>query len=389
MADTDRYRSRQHSGNGRVRAVGLSSDEFRACSVGDRRESGCYSACLVFIGNALPASRKYRIWMLLLVPPVPCGRWWAALAFLLAGSAVYGVAGVLLARNPAYSGSFPWSIPLFFVCAVAYIVPMFHYITMRTHKALDDLGPYIVSPQRLAELHEAIDHRPTRWIVRTTVLSTGLWLLQSRLLAGSWESMWLQVTSGYASLVFVLGPLLVWLTMVAAMSALVQNALTFRRLVPQLDSDIFEPDSYMPIGRMAVTSTSVALGGMALMSLMWLGGPIDWWTTLPALIIFAPLVVLLLLLPVLPMHRKLLAQRRVAMDEAQHALREARRSKDPDETSIAHQAAALSMRREVAELSAWPLDVGTVARFLSYSVIVPLTWAGAALIEMAVNALLD
>jgi uncharacterized membrane protein YgcG len=327
--------------------------------------------------------------MLSLVPSVRFGRWWAAFALLLAGGAVYGIAGVLIARNPAYSGAFPWSIPLFFVLSVAYIVPMFHYITMRTHRALDDLAPYIASPDRLAELHRAIDRRSIVWIVRTTLVAVVLWLLQSRLLAGSWESMWLQITSGYVPVVFILGPLFVWLTMTVAMSALVQNALTFRRLVPELASDLFEPNSYLPIGRMAVTSTLVALGGMALMSVMWLGGPINWWTTLPALVIFSPLVVLLLMLPVWPMHRKLLSQRQEARDEAQRAVREARSSDTTGAAALADQAAALAMRREVAELPVWPFDVSTVARFLGYALIVPMTWAGAALIEMLVNALLE
>jgi len=337
----------------------------------------------------LPNANHYRIWMLSLVPSWRFGRWWAALILLLAGGAVYGVAGWMVAGNPAYAGQIPWSIPLFFVCSVAYIVPMFHYITTRMHKSLNLLEPYLASPGRLGELHDAMEKRPLGWVLRTALVAIGLWLVQSRLLTGSWESMWLQITSGYVPLVFVLGPLFVWLTMTAAMSALVQNALTIRRLVPELATDIFEPNSYMPIGAMAVTSTSVALGGMALMSVMWLGGPIDWWTTLPALIIFTPLVVLLLLLPVLPMHRKLRALRSEAMDEAQHALRLARTSSDPDENSVAHQAAAMSMRREVAELNSWPFDVGTVARFFSYAIIVPLTWAGAALIEMVVNALLE
>lgn len=337
----------------------------------------------------MAASRKYRIWMLSLVPSVRFGRWRVALALLVVGGSIYATAGVMIARNPAYSGTLPWSISLFFICSVAYIVPMFHYITMCTHNALDDLAPYLGSPERLAELHAAIDNRPLGWVVSTTLVSVGLWLVQSRLLAGSWESMWPQITSGYAPLVFILGPLFVWLTMIVAMSALVQNALMFRRLVPELASDVFEPNTYLPIGRMAATSTLVALGGMALMSVMWLGGPIDWWTTLPALAIFSPLVLLLLLVPVWPMHRKLLSQRQKARDEAQRAVRASRSSGAGGEASMVDLAAALAMRREVAELPVWPFDVNTVARFLGYALIIPLTWAGAALIEMLVNALLQ
>lgn len=333
--------------------------------------------------------KTYRIWMLSLVPSGRFGRWWSASALLALGALVYGVSALLLARDPSLFGQFPWSIPIFFVCAVAYIVPMFHFITMRTHQAIDRLGPFLDSTQRKGELHEAIDRRSWPWIIRTALVAMTLWLVQSRLLAGHWEGVWAGLTSGYVPASFMIGPLFVWLTMYVAMSALIQNALTFRKLVPELAVDVFEPNSYMPVGSMAVTSTLVSLGGMALMSIMWLGGPIDLWTTLPALIIFAPLVILLLLLPVWPLHRRLLAQRRAAVDDAQQQLRAARASTPTNEGGVARQAAALSLRREVSRLPVWPFDVGSIARFLGYAVIVPLTWAGAALIEMLVNALLE
>jgi hypothetical protein len=327
--------------------------------------------------------------MLSLVPPGRFGRLWCAAAILALGGLIYGTAAVLLARDPSFVGRIAWSIPVFFVCAVAYIVPMFHFITQRTHQAIELLAPYLASSQRQADLHEAIDRRSVGWAVRSAAVGIGLWLLQSRLLSGSWENVWASLSSSFAFGTFAYGSLFVWVTMVVTMSALVQNALTFRQLVPELATDILEPSSYLPVGSMAVTSTLVSLGAMALMSIMWLGGPIDWWTTLPALVIFAPLVVLLLLLPVWPLHRRLLAHRRAAVDKAQQQLRSVSRSAMAEQVGIAEQAAALSLRREVSRLPVWPFDVGAIARFISYAVIVPLTWAGAALIEMLVNALLD
>lgn len=47
------------------------------------------------------------------------------------------------------------------------------------------------------------------------------------------------------------------------------------------------------------------------------------------------------------------------------------------------------MRREVSELPVWPFDVSTLARLLTCAIIVTLTWAGAALIEIVVNAILE
>jgi hypothetical protein len=333
--------------------------------------------------------KQYRIWMLSLVPGGRYGRWWTALAILVIGGVVYGVAAMQAARNPDYTGDFPWSVALFFVGAVAYIVPMFHYITMRTHQALDDIGSHLQYPDGMAALHEVIERRTALWAVRTALVAVALWLAQSRLLAGSWERMWDLVEAGYVDAVLVLGPLCVWLTMTAAMSALLQNALAVRRLVSHLSVDILEPSSYTPIGSMAVTSTLVVLGAMALLSIMWLGGPMNWWTTLPALAVFTPLIVLLLLLPVWPLHRRLVEQRQAAIAAAQSALREHRAGSAQSEAAMSGQAAALSFRREVSRLPVWPFDVGAVTRLVSYAVIVPMTWAGAALIEMLVNVLLE
>jgi hypothetical protein len=179
-------------------------------------------------------------------------------------------------------------------------------------------------------------------------------------------------------------PLFVWLTMTAAMSALFSNAMLLRRLSRDLDVQILEPGSYMPIGTMAVTSTLVVVGALGLLCIMWLGGPVSWWTTIPALMLFSPLLVALLLIPVLPLHQRLTQQRNEAVASAQLALREAR-SMNASE-SVSAQAAALTMRREFARLPTWPFDVPAITRFISYAIIVPLTWAGAALIEMVVDA---
>ncbi|MEO0614825.1 MAG: hypothetical protein AAFY69_01685 [Pseudomonadota bacterium] len=335
----------------------------------------------------MTATKTYPIWMLRLVPGGRWGRWFAAAIILLVGLAIYAPAVSMVAENPVrWRNYFAWAPALFFVCAVAYIVPTFHYITGRTHRALDQLAPYFRSRDALAAAHASIDQRSVFWFVRVALFSIALWLIQSRLLAGSWHYMWQRAGEGYVAIVMDFGSLPVWLTMNTAMSALVQNALTFRGLMPKLATNIFEPKSFMPIGRMAVTSTLVVVGAMASLSIMWIDGPTNLWTTLPGLLIFAPLLVLLLLLPVWPLHRELLRQRMEAVAAAQAQVQAHCTATEEEGGQLAQ---ALSLRREVSRLPVWPFDVGAVTRFVSYAVIVPLTWAGAALIEMLVNTLLE
>jgi hypothetical protein len=47
--------------------------------------------------------------------------------------------------------------------------------------------------------------------------------------------------------------------------------------------------------------------------------------------------------------------------------------------------ALLDMRERVAAAPAWPLDLAGVRRILLYIVLPPLTWAAAALVEMAID----
>ncbi len=333
------------------------------------------------MGRADP--RLIRIWMLSLVPEGRYGRWVSGALILVGGFLFFSVALYLRLRQ-LESGNWyfsAWSVAAFFVCSVAYIVPVFHYITDRTQQTLDSLRRFASGSAPSLEVD--VRDRSLSWTVRTLSVGIGLWLVQSWFLAGGLNGMLYELTANPIRFALAVGPLPVWVTMCVAMSALFRNAVLFRSVSRELDIRILEPDSYMPIGTMAVTSTLVVLGALGLLSIMWLGGPVNWWTTLPALAFFSPLVILLLLVPVLPVHRQLKQQRAQAVADAQEALRQAQQG------SVEARAAALSLRREVSRLPTWPFDVPAITRFVSYAIIVPLTWAGAALIEILVNAVVS
>ncbi|MEM8983920.1 MAG: hypothetical protein AAGC71_12900 [Pseudomonadota bacterium] len=335
----------------------------------------------------MPNRRTYKIWLLTLVPDGRYGRCVIAALILGLGLGLFWLAVELAFRNmPATSYFDAWPTALFFVCMIAYIVPVFHFITQRTQQALTALLPYIENVEHPA-LMTSIDRQPLSWTLRVGSVGVLLWLVQSYVLAGSFTEMLDTLTRSFLSFLFVIGPLLVWVTMTTAMSALFRNALLFRRINEHLDVRIFEPDSYMPIGSMAVTSTLVVVGAFGLLSIMWLGGPVNWWTTLPAMFFFSPLLFALLLLPVLPIRKVLVQQRTEALEKAQAAIRQA--NSEDTGVAVGALANALSLRREVSRLPTWPFDVPAITRFVVYAVIVPLTWTGAALIEILVNAIVD
>jgi hypothetical protein len=49
--------------------------------------------------------------------------------------------------------------------------------------------------------------------------------------------------------------------------------------------------------------------------------------------------------------------------------------------------AVLDMRERVAKAPSWPFDVSALKRMLLYTVLPPLTWAAAAIVEMMIDSL--
>ena len=97
----------------------------------------------------------YPIWMLRLVPSGRWGRWIVAAAILAAGVAIYVPAISIVTENPErWRNYFAWPPARFFVCAIAYIVPTFHFASARAHRALDDLA---LPPENLEGLEDVIN----------------------------------------------------------------------------------------------------------------------------------------------------------------------------------------------------------------------------------------
>ena len=271
--------------------------------------------------------------------------------------------------------------------SVSYIVPVFHYVMQRFHGALDDLAPYLGGSETVAELHQQVDHRSLLWIVRTTIVGLTFWLLQGRLLVGNWSRMVERSTESYVAFVMDFGPIFVWVILTMTVRALFENAQLFRRLTRELKLDVFNPATFTPIGRMAVYSTLTIVGAIAIFPVMWMDGQLNLWTTVPGLATMSPFIVVLLVLPVLPVHRRMREQKRAAIADVQQEINEQRA--DGAKQNASEQLRLLALRREIAALPAWPFDVSAIARFAGYAIVVPLTWAGAALIEMLVYVILD
>lgn len=326
-----------------------------------------------------------QLWLLSVVPPGPRGRPLAALLILAVLVPVFAFSGAFAG---IFAGGSVWSMAAFFTVILAYITPVFHLITERTEAAFDALAPKLrMDPAARSAARARIRGKSGALQLRTFVAAVLVWLLQSRLLAGSVENM-LAVFQGTAlELAMTFAPLLVWLFTTTATVALVDNARLFRALADRVEIDLLDPDALTPFGYMAASSILVLTGAIASLSIMWLGGAVDPWTTIPGAVLLLGAVVYLVLTALWPVHRALRDARHAELQRVQLRIDEqgeAVRTLDAD--ALAALAPLLAYRREIARVREWPIDLGVLTRFGLYIFIVPMTWVGAALIEYVVDA---
>ena len=320
-----------------------------------------------------------RLWILRLVPNVRFGRWLSFLGLFLLMTAFVESAGLLSGDYP-YMG---WPIALFFVCMVAYIIPVFHFVTERSQAALKELRDNdLISAEQEATLSVRVSHRSWRWVVVNLSAASALWFSQSWLLTGELAIVVNSLFRNYPGFVATAGPWLVWITVTCTVHALVDNARMFRKLAEKVDVDVLNGASLIPFGRMAVSSTLLVIGAQSLFSIMWLGGDTSVWTTIPGLVPTTAALVYLFFAPVWPLHKRLKAAKQEQLSAVQKKINQVSSHPLQDMPNLA---TLLTFRREVASVTEWPMDISVLARFSLYLVIVPLTWIGAALIENVVD----
>jgi hypothetical protein len=321
-----------------------------------------------------------RIWLLHLVPTVKHGRWiCASLLFVT----IAGLIALQRYQDPADVRSLNWPIAMFFCVVIAYIVPVFHFITEHTERAFDELTPHLKLDGASIKQHRRdFSYRSTQWQWALLAFSTSLWLIQSWLLLGSPTAALQALFASPTQFINAILPLLVWTTMTTAIGNLIHNARAFRRLTPVIDVDVLNTGILTPVGRMAVSSTLMVIGAQASLSIMWLGGATNPWTTIPGLLTTSTALVYLFIAPVWPLHKAIKRAKAKEIEHVQISINAYKLSPAQDYANIAP---LLIYRREIGQISDWPMDINVITRLGLYLIIVPLTWVGAALIENAVD----
>ena len=334
-------------------------------------------------GRPTPDRTAHRLWLLGLVPGGAWGRWVSGLTIFASLAALFfGLGG--LAGGPG-AGRVGAGVALFFCVILGYIVPIHHLIIERFATALARLTSELdVSPERLARWRRRIDHKPAAWLFTTLGLGTIAGCAHNLLLIDATRLV--AALSYLPSLLTIIATMLIWIVMTSVIASLLDCALLFRSAAHRVRIRLLDTRPLTPFGSVAVSSTLAMIGAQAAFPVMLFASEVDYLSYVPGLVATGIPMLFFFLLPVWPLHRRIAAAKRDALDDVARQI--ALLPTPTNAEQFQQIGAVLTYRREIASASEWPFDNSIMGRLSLYLVIPPLTWVGAALIEMLLDAIL-
>jgi hypothetical protein len=327
----------------------------------------------------------HKIWLLKLILPMRYGRTLTGLLLLSLLSLLFYVSADDNGehRPPA----------LFFSLIIAYIIPLFSYITAKAQEALSALRPELgLDDVAFDEVRRRLDSADLRLILGCLIGGVLGGCAHLSFIRGSVRAAVADMVSDLSGMLTVAGTLLVWVVMTTVISMLLQQAILFSRLGGGFARvSLLDMRKLRPFARVSITSSLAVIGALALFPLINLEGGLNLAESLPGVIAILGPLTIIFIIPVWPLHRRLVTLKRQELARLQDRIVLSLDTTDEraaDSEDIDRLLPLLQYRREIAQLSTWPFDLGNITIFAFYLVIPPLTWAGAALIENLVNYLL-
>jgi len=328
------------------------------------------------------ARQRGRFWLLLPVLPGRFGRWLTGILLFIALLTPFGLAGGVSRYGLDEVGL---GVALFFPLILAYIVPTHHLIISRSLTALSTLGGRFPGlAQDVEETRRRLLFKSRAWVVRTLLIGLAAGLGHDALLIGGTD-LTMVITHAPTALTTVY-TVIVWIVMTATISSLVENAVLFTRLGSRVPIPLLDIRALIPFGGVAVSSTLAMIGAQAAFPLMFFEANVSYLSYLPGLIATALPMIYLFTAPVLPIHRRIVAAKRLELERIGSLVRSVAGRDGQSVRAYGDLAPLLIYRREIDSASEWPFDSTVMSRLALYLVIPPLTWVGAALIELAVDS---
>lgn len=159
---------------------------------------------------------RYRIWILKLVPGFPYGGFLSA---LLIFSLLYPLFRLGVGERDAVN-----TPALFFSLVIAYIIPVFSFITARAEEALMELLPLLPADAALQSARDQLHTVSLRALLLQLLGGALLGLAHISFIRGSITQILNEMLSDLTALISTLGTVLVWVVMGTVTFMLVQQA---------------------------------------------------------------------------------------------------------------------------------------------------------------------
>jgi hypothetical protein len=327
----------------------------------------------------------HKIWLLKLILPWPYGRLLSGLLLLCVLLPVF-----YLGHSDDIANTTP---VLFYSLIIAYIIPIFSYITAKSQDALLELRPLLdLDDSAFEKMRTHLDSTSLRMIALQLGAGALLGFIHMSFIRGSALGTVSGALADQSGFVSTLGAIVVWIIMTTVISMLVQQAVVFARLgAYHVQVTLLSNHKLLPFARVSISASLAIIGALALFPLIGIESGMNLMESLPGAIATLVPLLALFIVPVWPIHRRLVATKQQQLASVNDRIETRLRAGDsffPEAEVLEELAPLLLYRREIAQVSTWPFDGGNVSRLLFYLVIPPLTWAGAALIENLVDWML-
>lgn len=326
-----------------------------------------------------------KLWPLRLVFTFRLGRWCTALV-------IFGGLTIIFGSLDAFdTGSDQFWAALFFAGLLSYMTPCFHYIIETSICAVDDLKPFMrFSEQEFVSLRNSIHAKSSQFMVLTLVIGGVAGLIHNySMFSVQGEVVAVLKSLDRLGVVMILATFVTWCLMTTIIVVLINNAVIFARLGDQqVKVDLLNPGSLTPLARVAVISTLSIIGALTIFPLMFLEHRVNLLAMVPGMIALLIPLFWLFFLPIWPVHKRIRAAKQNELKSVQAQLAQLRNGDQIDQQLMASMQPLLIYRKEIEQVTEWPFDSVAIARLMLYLIIPPLTWVGAALIEILVDSLL-
>jgi len=185
---------------------------------------------------------------------------------------------------------------------------------------------------------------------------------------------------------FIVGQWLLWTAVGLVLFFALLEAHFLHRMGGLVAINLYDLNALNGFGQNALNNFLMIAGALALTTLQAIDQRFEWINYRNGLIVGIPAVLILVPLPIWTLHRRIKAEKNTLLEQINLAIRGA--STSLEAADLERMNALLLRREQIYKLRNWPMDLTMFSRFFVYAFIVPLAWAGAALMEVLLDRIL-